>query len=45
MVAETSMMHGLKVAGTADIDAARAREAYAIGRIEGEVVALTARIS
>ena len=38
VVAETSMMHGLKVVVTADIDAARAREAYAIGRIEGEVV-------
>lgn len=39
VVAETSMMPGVEVVVTADIDAARARDAYAIGRVPGEVAA------
>jgi predicted homoserine dehydrogenase-like protein len=38
VVAETSMMKGIRVAVTADIDIERAIAAYKIGRIEGEVV-------
>jgi predicted homoserine dehydrogenase-like protein len=38
VVAETSMMKGIRVAITADIDIQRAIAAYQIGRIEGEVV-------
>jgi predicted homoserine dehydrogenase-like protein len=38
VVAETSMMKGIRVAVTADINIERAIAAYKIGRIEGEVV-------
>lgn len=38
VVAETSMMPGIEVVVTADIDAARARDAYKIGRVSGDVV-------
>ncbi len=40
VVAEISMMLGLKVIAAVDIDAQRARDAYAVGGIEGEVVAV-----
>lgn len=38
VVAETSMMRGVEVVATADIDVTRAWEAYAIGRVDGDVV-------
>jgi len=38
VVAETSMMKGVQVVAAADIDIARAREAYATGQVDGEVV-------
>jgi len=37
VVAETTMMKGIDVVATADIDATRARDAYAIGGVEGDV--------
>lgn len=41
VVAETCMMKGIQVVVTADIDGERAREAYATGKINAEVVAAT----
>ena len=38
VVATVKMMHGIDVVVTADIDICRAREAYEIGRVCGEVV-------
>lgn len=38
VVATTSMMRGVRVVVSADIDLARARDAYRIGQVEGEVV-------
>ena len=38
VVATTTMMKGVRVVVTADIDIDRARSAYAIGQVEGEVV-------
>ncbi len=40
VVAETRMMKGVQVVATADIDVERAREAYAIGQVAGEVAAV-----
>jgi predicted homoserine dehydrogenase-like protein len=37
-VAQVTMMRGITVVATADIDLARAREAYALARMPGEVV-------
>ena len=44
VVAETSMMLGVKIVATADIDAQRARDAYTIGGVKGEVVAVSSSI-
>ncbi len=38
VVAETKMMHGVEVVIAADIDVQRARDAYRIGLVEGQVV-------
>ncbi len=40
VVAETTVMPGVDVVATADIDLQRAREAYAIARVDAEVVAV-----
>jgi predicted homoserine dehydrogenase-like protein len=39
VVAETSMMQGIAIVATADLDPQRARDAYTIGRIDADVVA------
>jgi predicted homoserine dehydrogenase-like protein len=41
VVAETSMMHGVKVVATADIVPQRARDAYSVGGIKAEVAAVS----
>ena len=38
VVAETTMMKGTEVVATADIDADRARDAYVVGGVDGDVV-------
>ncbi len=38
VVATTTMMQGLRVVVTADLDIGRARDSYRIGQVEGEVV-------
>ena len=37
VVATTTVMQGLRIVVTADIDIDRARDAYRIGQVEGEV--------